>query len=821
MFDPVMQDLRHSARMLLARPAFTLTVVLTLALGIGANTAVFSAIHSRLLKPLPYPHSEQLVAIYNSYPKMGVEYSGTTVVDYLDRREQATALADSAIYYDYSFDLTDAGPPQRVPGVATTPSLFTTLGVGAALGRTFAADAAQPGNAHVLLLSDALWRNHFAADPSIVGRDVRVSGQPYRVIGVMPAAFAFPRREVQLWVPFVFSDKQKSDAMRGFEFADSIGRLRPGADTAQLDAQFDAIVQRNLHRLGTGAAMSADFVARVASTGFTGRSRGLQERLSSDVAAMLWLLQAAVALVLVIASANVANLMLTRLSTRERELGMRAALGASPQRLAQQTLMEGLLLAMIGGVVGIAVAYGGIALMRALALDGGELGFQPGLGRPVLAFALAATLLTSLACALTPVLALTRADRLNALHVGARGGMGSRPARLTRQTLVVVQIALAVVLLVAAGLLLHSFWRLQQVNPGFNSAHVVSANINLSRDRYRDVASTEQFYQRLMAAVRALPGVSAAGVVSSLPFSSDHDTNPYFVEYGGHRTDAPARSGYYKTADEDFFRTLQIPLLQGRAFQASDRGGTLPVAIIDQNLANTAFAGRNPLGARIATRDVNGTLAWKTIVGVVTSVAHQGLSERGEQTYYFPHRQQPTRIFRLVIKSALPAADLVAPLRGALAQADPEQPIWDVLSMDQRIDRSLDTQRTPMRLVLLFAGVAVGLCAVGLYGVLAFSVAQRKGEIGVRMSLGANRTDILRWVLADGARLLSIGLAIGTPLALALTRWLRSQLFDTPALDPLAIAAALALIAAIALLACWIPARQAASVSPLEALRHD
>ena len=822
-------ELRRATRALLARPAFSLLVVLTLALGIGGNTAVFSAIEGLLLRPLPYPHSERLVSFGNADRNSGAADGASTVADYLDRHEQADALDDSGMYYDYSYDLAEQGAPQRISGVVATPSLFSTLGVHAQLGRTFSADDAEPdgdrgvmwvSGQHVVLLGDALWKGAFAADTAIVGRDIRLSGQSYRVIGVMPPSFAFPRREVQLWLPFAFSDKQKSDAMRGFEFGHSIGRLKAGASIAQLDAQFDAIAARNLQRHPAAAASADnDFWNLARSNGFTGRAHDLHERLVGDIDATLWLLQAAVALVLAIACANVANLMLMRLAGRQRELAVRAALGGTRRRIALQLIVESMTLALCGGAIGIAIAYACIALMRKLQLDGAAAGFRVALDLPVLGFAFALMVLTGLVCGLAPILSLWRGPGWESLKEGARGSVGGRSARAMRSALVVIQLGLAVALLVGAGLLTHSFWRLQGQDPGFDSDKLISINLNLSRDRYRQTAQTRLFQDNVLAAVRAVPGVKSAGLISDLPFSSDDSSNPYFID--GRERDAEVRSAYMQSVDEGLFPTLGIAVLRGRNFLASDDERAPPVAIIDEQLARREFGARDPLGQRIATRSVNG-LDWRTIVGVVASIKRHRLSEAaGGGTYYWPSRQSTTRIFRIAIRSDIALAALAAPLRDAVTQIDPEQPVWDMMSMRERIDRSLDGQRTPMLLVLLFAALAIALSGVGIYGVLSFAVAQRTGEIGVRMSLGASPQQILRTVLVDGARLVAIGIVLGGALALALGQQLRSQLFGVDVVDPLTLTAVLALVAAIALVASAIPARRAAHTSPLEALRNE
>lgn len=820
MLASLLHDTRLGARLLLSRPGFTFAVIATLALAIGANTAVFSTIEGRLLRPLPFPDSARLVYIYNTYPKRGVEDSANTVPDYLDRRERATALEDSALYYDYSFDLIEQGTPRRVAGIGATPSLFTTLGVDAALGRTFTNDEAVLGNERVVLLSHALWRTQFAADPSIVGRDIRISGQPYRVVGVMPDTFAFPRREVALWVPFAWTERQRSDAMRGFEFAQSIGRLKPGASIPQLNAQFDAIVANNLKRF-TSQSAAPQFSEAVSDGGFTGRARSLHSQLVGDIGATLWMLQAAVLLLLVIACANIANLLLIRFAARRHELGMRMALGASRGRIAQQLLVESGLLAGAGGALGILVAYAGMGLIRWLQLDGAEQGFEIGISISVLIFALLAAVASALWFACVPLLALGEANGLDVLNAGGRGSVGNRATRLMRRALVVLQLSLAVTLLGGSGLLAHSIWRLQQVSPGFIGDGVVTVSVNLSRDRYRDVADTRRFIENIMTAVRALPGVTSAGAVGQLPFSSDFGSVPYFVD-GVDGADANnAVIGTIQVADQGYFSTLQIPLLRGRGFDARDHADSAPVVIIDQALAQRSFAGRDPLGLRIGTAGVDGTIAWLTVVGVVGSIKTQQLSEQAANpTFYMPVSQSPSRIFRIVIQSQLTAATLAEPLREAVAKIDPEQPIWDVQSLSQRVDASLDARRTPMALLLAFASIALALSAIGIYGVLGHTVAQRTTEIGMRVALGASRTTILRWVLAEGGRLIALGLGVGVVFVVLLGQLLHAQLFEVSPLDPMILIAVTALVAAVALLACWIPAQRAASISPMQALRE-
>jgi predicted permease len=823
MLTHLFQDLRYGLRMLLAKPGFTIAAVLTLALGIGANTAVFSVIDGLLLKALPFAHDEELVDIYNTYPRGELPIAAVSIPDYLDRLEQAAALDDAALYRGLSYNLSSDGEPQRLNGMQTTPNLFSTLGVGPSLGRALAADDAKAGNDHVVVLSHTLWKNQFAGDAAIVGRDVRLNGDSYRVVGVMPQSFFFPDRQTQMWTPLVFTDKQRSDDERGHESYGMVGRLKADSSRAEFDAQMDAIVKHNTERAASVPG-GMEWKHFVETSGFTGRSRSLRDAWVGDLRPTLWLLQLLVGCVLLIACANVANLVLTRLSARQKELSVRAALGAGSLRIARQLLIESLLLSLCGGVVGLALASAGVAAIGQLGLGGNSANFVIGVDASVLLFALGIAVTTGIVFGLFPVIALARGHLFESLKEGGRGNSAGPASRSLRNALVVMQTAMAVALLGVAGLLIRSFIEVQQQNPGFSSQKVLSASIDLPRNRYPDDPSQARFYQSLLEQTRALPGVKAAGLVNNIPFSGNNGSGSYLIE-GRDPHEGTMPHGYQQVVDEDFFKSLQVPMLQGRSFADGDTKEAGLVAIVDEILAKKYFRGQNPIGKRLAveytTTDLSKT-KWMTIVGVVGTIKRDRLSEQTtKETIYVFYKQYPERYATLAVRTDLEPAALTAALRDVVHRIDPNQPMFDIRSMDERIRLSLDDRRTPMLLLMLFAGVALALSAVGIYGVLAFAVALRTGEIGVRLSLGAQRRDITRMVLNDGGRLTAIGLGLGLVGAIGLALAMRSQLFGVGVFDPLTLIAVMALIAGTALFACWLPARRAARVDPIVALRHE
>ncbi len=822
-------DLRYSLRALTARPGFTAVAVLTLALGIGANTAMFSVLHGLFLAPLPYPHGERLVDVYNTYPTSNLTYAFTSIPDYLDRKEQAQSLEDMAIYTGTSFNLADAGSqPERLIGLRASPSLFTTLGVQAALGNVFGEQHAEIGNDKVVVLSHALWRSRFNGDPGIVGTDLRFSGEPYRVLGVMPEGFAFPSRNAQLWVPFAFTEAQRSDEERGREFSQSVGRLAPGAGIERLNAELDAIVANNADRIaGLGGldeaqtARANGFAEFLRGGNFFGRAQSLRELHVGSSRTLVTILQAAVALVLLIAAANVANLLLTRMTARQKELSVRNALGASRGRIARQLLMESMLISLAGGAAGMLLAMALIEILPRLGLAQAVMRYPIALDLPVLGFALTISILSGALAALVPIVSLFGSSLSSIINDSGRIGGGGRLAGRTRSTLVVVQMALATALLIGAGLLFRSFVGLQQQSPGFSADNMLTALMALPANRYGDGDARARFIDGVLAEARSIPGIESASWTSVLPFSGQDSQGSYSIDGLEVQDGTPQPHGFQRQVDDAYFDAMGIPLLQGRSFGTGDRPDSEPVVIIDELLARKYFADRPAVGQRI--RRGGDSVPWATVVGVVGTVRHGNLREApGKETMYWPHRQiNSTSGAWLLRGPGVNRPEAAASLRMAVASIDPEQPLFDVMTMADRIKLSLETQRAPMNLVGGFAAVALLLSAIGIYSVLAFNVSQRRGELGVRMAIGAGGREILGLVLKHGMRLVAVGVAIGLVMALVLGQLARSQLFGVSPHDPLTLLLVPPLLVAIALVACWLPARSAARTNPLVALRHE
>jgi predicted permease len=819
----ILDDFRFAHRALRARRGFVIAAVLTLALGIGGNAAIFSVINAFMLKPLPYPDGERLVEVHNTYPGIGLENAGVSIPDFIDRREQAAALENSALYTWNSYNLASSGTPERLQGVAATPSLFQTLRVVPWLGRAFGDEENVPGNDKVVILSRDLWLNRFNGDRHIVDRPIRLNGDSYRVVGVMPRGFSFPNRRVDLYVPFAFTPEQMSDASRGFEFSTSVGRLKPGATIEQLNAQMDAIVQSNKDRFVGDSGRGPNYVDFIERSGFTGRAQSWREYLVGDVRVTLLVLQGVVVFVLLIGCANVANLMLTRVLGRARELAVRAAVGAERIRVARQLVFEGVLLGLGGGALGLGLSYVVLRLIELFGIDRSAQNFDVTIDPSVLAFAFLLSILAGVAFSLISVLAVRRLDVQQVMKEGS-GQTANRGALFARSVLVSLQVALAATLLIGAGLLLRSFDRMLEESPGFDPDDVIAMQFELSGSRYRDGNERRTFIDAVLDRIRTQPGIVSAGMTSALPFNQDAPQASYSIEAYTPAAGESDPHGFSHVVSADYFSTMGIPLLQGRAFDAGVDGIDSPHAvIIDQLLANKYFADEDPIGRRITnTDDANGNDVWSTVVGVVGTVKHQRLDETpSKETYYHFHRQRPPAWASLVVRTVLPLPVAERQIRAAVLAVDPEQPVFNMMTMNERIEISLGDQRAPTLLLSVFAMVAVLLAVVGIYAVLSYVVGQRTTELGVRMALGAQASNLLRLVMGQGAWLVGTGLIVGVLCALALSRYLASLLFGVSTFDPLTYVLVPLLLVAVGMAACTLPAWRATRINPIAALRHE
>ena len=807
-------DLKYACRSLLKAPGFTAIAVLTLALCIGANSAIFSVVQAILLKPYPWPDSERLVYVYNSYPLMGLPNAGTSIPDYLDRREGVRGLADAAMFNNQSFNLASDGEPERITGLRATPSLFTTLQSSAARGRVFTSAEAEPGSDHVIVLSHTLWKNRFGANPALVGQTIRLNTENYTVIGVMPEGFYFPTPRVQAWVPFAFKPKEKTDAERGNEYSSMIARLKPGATLAAVQRDLDLIQERNAQRLPEEAPFWK-------TSGFGGRVVGFLEQNVSNIRGMLWLVQAGVAAALLIGCANVASLLLARAVARERELAIRAALGAGRSRLMRLLMTESLLLFLTGGALGLLVAWWGVDALGSLGLSTLPRAFGVRLDYTVLAFTMLCAMLTGLGFGALPAWSAARGDAATALkEAGARGSAGQRTTAL-RAGLVVGEIALAVMLLSTAGLLVKSFARLQQENPGFRPGGVITAMLQLPRAKYEAPERLVAFHDAAVAALRALPGVTEVGMTNLLPFTGNNSQSSYSSPDIVLPPGAPSPHAQVRTVDAGYLRALGLTLLRGRWFADTDTAKTQRVVVIDRLLADRYWPGQDAIGKRIEAGDHTSQSTW-VVVGIVAPIKVRNLEENTtKETIYFPLAQSPDASLVVVVRTSGDPAALAPSVRAAVSSADPEQPVYDLKTMAQRMDDAAQPRRAPMILLSLFSGVALLLAALGVYGVLAFSVAQRTPEFGIRLALGANGGDIAALVLRQGSVLVIIGIAAGLAGYLALSRIVAQLLYGVAATDPVTLAVAPLILALVALAACLIPARRATKVDPIEALRTE
>ncbi len=814
----MLNDLRYAVRMLRKSPGFTTIAVLTLALGIGANAAIFSVINGVLLKPLAYRKPERIVTMLQEglYP--------VAPADFLDWRAQSQSFETVAAAEAWGGILTSGGEPETILGIRFGEGMFETLGVPPLVGRTFQADDFKAGRDHVLVLGYSLWQRHFGGDPSIVGRSTTLNGESYTVIGVMPRPFRFTpfwATKSEMAAPL---DLTARATQRGGNSLRVFARLKPGISLAQAQAEMNAICRR------------LEQAYPDTNTGRTVQVDPLLEKVVGDTRPALGVLAGAVIFVLLIASANVANLLLVRATTRHKEMAIRAALGATQRRTIRQLLTESVVLAVIAGALGLLLGYGSLEWIKGL-LGGDSTSFRLRMPRvteitvdsTTLLFTLGVALVTGLVFGLAPVLQATRPDLQDALKEGGRGTTEGRRGRRMRGGLVVAEIALALITLVGAGLLLRSFSRLMSVQPGFDPHHVISMIVSLYGQPDMIGEKREVFYRQLMEKIEHLPGVESASAINHLPLAGDIWGQGVNIE--GRPLPRPGQDigAVYRVTRPSYFQTMRISLLQGRDFSLQDGARAPAAVIISERFARQHWPNEDPIGKRITFDVSSQNPLWRTIVGIVTNAKQSSWSEAPDNEVYVPFMQSDfatdggmhVSAMTVVVRTAANPLNAVGLLRDAVRSLNKDAAVSSVVTMEEVISNVVWAPRFNVILIGLFAGLALLLGAVGIYGVMAYAVTQRTHEIGIRMALGAGATDVLRLLLGQGVRLVFTGVILGLAGAMGLTRVMGTLLFGVSASDPMTFVAVVLILAGVALLACYVPARRATKVDPMVALRYE
>jgi putative ABC transport system permease protein len=806
----VQNDLRFALRTMRANPGFSAVVILTLALGIGANAAIFSVVDAVVLRPLPYAESERLMVLWGNLHRPGVEQIGASLGEYVDYRDNARAFEHVAAYDTLGYNMSGTGEPERVEGAVVTASLFPLLGVTAEIGRTFVTAEEQPGREHVALIGHALWTRRFQSNPAIVGQTAVVDGRQVEIVGVMPQSFEFPDETIQLWMPVVLDADALSANNRGSHGFTVLARLKRGTTASQAAADLDA---------ATGT-FQARFPGNYRN-GFSVIVRPLQQEIVGDTSRALFVLLGAVGLVLLIACANVANLLLARASARRKEIALRTALGATRGRLIQQLLTESVFVALAGGAIGLLIAFWGVDVLVAAAPSSIPRLREVAVDGRVIAFTAIVSLATGVLFGLAPAIAASRAALNDALKEGGRTSAGRGRAGAA---LVVSEVALSLMLLVAAGLLIRSFVRLQDVAPGFDSASLLTFRLSLPESRYTTFDKGQRFFDELFAQLRSSPDVRAVTATSALPFSGQGTSRSFVIDGRPPMRPNESTEEQIRIVTDGFFAAMHIPVVKGREFTARDSLASARVLVINEALARKHFPTENPIGKRIAfTTD---SPRWYEIVGIAGNIKHQGLDARDRPELYVPYRQPlfdswTVRPMYVVVRTAGEPLAAATAIRHEINRLDPDQPISNVRTMDERIARSLGGRRFNMVMLGLFAGLALTLAAVGIYGIVAYSVTERTHEIGVRVALGAQRRDVIAMVVRHGMIMSLVGTCVGLAAAFAIVRVMSGLLYGVSAADPMTFLAIPVLLLAVALAACYIPARRATLVDPMIALRNE
>jgi putative ABC transport system permease protein len=811
--NTLIADLRYGLRILGKNPGFTVVALLTLALGIGANTAIFSVLDAVLLRPLPYSEPQQLVKLWSRFTGIGLanDQNDVSAPEFRDFQQLNQSFSDIAAINGGTFNIGLQGSPERVVGATVSPSLFHILGVQPSLGRTFLPEEGRPGHDHEVLLGYGLWKRAFGARPDVIGSTIRVDAVPMTVVGVMPAGFDYPGQS-EIWGPLAFSPDDLSPSNRGSHGLEVLARIKPGLSFGQVRTDMDrmgkTIIEQNPSYPYTKYGFGVILVP-------------LLEETVGDVKASLWVLMAAVGLVLLIACANVANLLLVRASGRQKETAVRVALGATPGRLARQLLTESTLLALIGGLAGLAITPWVLHGLIALSASALPRVVDTRIDLWALAFTLLVSLATGILFGLAPALRVRRAGSYDALKTGRATQSG--PSNGLRRALVVGEAALSLILLAGAGLLLRSFVQVLKVDPGFRPEAVLTMRIALPDAKYSKPEQVSSFYRTLLDSIQRLPGVKAAGAVSALPLSGQNFSGTTTVDTTEVSFDDTTPEADERLVTPDYFKAMGIPLIKGRYFTDDDTASSPPVAIVDETLVQTYWPHEDPIGKRIHVGDRNTKLPWMTVVGVVGHVRNRTLEARSRVEHYWPEAQGPftSSSMGLAIHTLSNPMSLATTIQKLVSAMDSDLPVYRVRTMSEVMGESVARRRLALILLAVFSGLALLLASIGIYGVTSYAVNQRQQEIGLRMALGARRGDVLGLVIRQGMSLTLAGLGIGLLAALVVTRLMGSLLFAVRPADPLALGGAAVLLAAVALLAIFIPARRATKVDPMVALRYE
>jgi putative ABC transport system permease protein len=807
--ESIFTDVRFGLRGLLKRPGATLIALVTLALGIGVNTAIFSAVDSILLRPLPFKDPERVVSVWEQTPSLGIQQNQAAPANFFDLRNQSGAFEALGAYGPLDINLTGAGDPERLDGQLVSANVFSILGVAPALGRTFLANEDQPGQEHVVVLSDALWQRRFNRDPSIINRAIALNGETFTVVGVMPRGFFFPARETELWVPWAMEPDQASG--RGDHYLGIVARLKPNVSIERANADLAAIGQR----------LQVEYPRTNEGLGFIAHS--LHRDYAGDLRLPMLILFGAVALVLLIACANVANLLLAQATTRRKEIAIRIALGARRWTIVRQMLVESLLLASGGGLLGVMGAFWGVEALTKFLPESLSKLQGVNIDARVLLFTLGVSVLTAILFGGVPALLASRTTPGATLSDVARDMAGGTSGRHVRRLLVVSEVALAVVLLVSAGLLIRSFQLLRQVEPGFNPENALTMRMVLPFPKYAKQETRSAFYDEVLRQVKETPGVEAAGMITFMPLSFSGMNFSFSVEGRGAPSDMKLPFALWRVVSPDYFRAMGIPLLRGRYFETHDAADATPVTLVNRRLAEQYWPGEDAIGKRLKVGPADSQNAWLTVVGVVGDVRQTGLYEQ-KLEFYVPYMQERRSFMAprdLVVRTKADPVVIAAAVRKAVWSVDKDQPVSNVRTVNEVFSAAISQERFQALMLGLSAALALVLACVGLYGVISYSVVQRTHEIGVRMALGAQPLDVLSLVIRQGMTLTFAGLVVGIVAGTFVTRVLTDMLFGVTPRDPLTFAGVPVLLLIVAFLACYIPARRATRIDPLVALRYE